>query len=95
MSNTISDHYRIVPAAQTVLSMKAPLYLMGNRTQPVDEQGKPDPMLNATTRRTMDALKAGDITAQEAQEQALLIQQYRTIAQRQADAAAKKKGAGQ
>ncbi len=93
MSNTISDHYRIVPAAQTVLSMKAPLYLMGNRTQPVDEQGKPDPMLNATTRRTMTALKTGEITPEEAQEQALLIQQYRTIAQRQAaaTAAAKKK----
>lgn len=88
MSNTISDHYRIVPAASTVLSMKAPLYLTGTRAQPVDEQGKPDPMLNATARRTMAALKAGEINAQEAQEQALLIQQYRTIAQRQSQAAA-------
>lgn len=88
MSNTISDHYRIVPAASTVLSMKAPLYLTGTRAQPVDEQGKPDPMLNATARRTMAALKAGEISAQEAQEQALLIQQYRTIAQRQSQAAA-------
>lgn len=91
MSNTISDHYRIVPAAQTVLSMKAPLYLIGNRTNPVDEQGKPDPMLNGTARRTITALKAGEITPEEAQEQAMLIQQYRAIAQRQAEAAAKKK----
>jgi hypothetical protein len=88
MANTISDHYRIVPAATTVLSMKAPLYLTGTRAQPVDEQGKPDPMLNATARKTMAALKAGEITQDEAREQALLIQQYRSIAQAQAQAAA-------
>lgn len=96
MVNTISDHYRIVPAASTVLSMKAPLYLSGTRAQPLDEQGKPDPMLNATARRTIAALKAGEITAEEAQQQAMLIQQYRTIAQRQQAAAAldaKKKAA--
>lgn len=91
MQNEIANHYRLIPDNQVTLTMPAPPHLIGTRANPVDEQGRPDPMLNATARRMTAALKAGQITADEAQREALLIQQYRAIAQRQAAAAAAKK----
>jgi hypothetical protein len=79
----IAAHYRIVPEGKTTLLMKAPAHLVGTRSNPVDEQGKPDPMLNATVRRMRAALDAGEITADDAQQEAKLIQQYRLINQAQ------------
>jgi len=90
-ANMLVDHYLIVPQGSTVLQLRAPPHLLGNRDAPVDEQGNPDPMLKATARRMATDLAAGKITEQDAQEESRLIMQYRQINQRQIDQAAKKK----
>jgi hypothetical protein len=90
MSNTIAGHYQIVPDGKAVLLMKAPLYLVGTRTAPVDESGKPDPTMGATSRRMLKALDDGEITQAQAADQAKLIQQYQRIFQTQAAAKAAK-----
>lgn len=92
MQNDLTDHYRIAPPNTITLAMPAPPHLLGTRTNPVDEQGKPDPMLNATAQRMKGALQRGEISTEEAMREAALIQQYRQIYQRQ-QAAAKKKAA--
>jgi len=84
----LAQHYQIVNQSKSALLMRAPTYLVGTRLQPTDEAGKPDPMLKATAKRTLDALQRGDITQDEAQQQALLIAQYQKLATQQAAAAA-------
>lgn len=86
MQNELASHYRIVPGDKIALAMKAPTHLVGTRANTVDEQGKPDPMLNATVRRMKAALQTGQMTDDEAQEEAVLIQQYRRIYQAQQQA---------
>jgi hypothetical protein len=90
MQNHLADAYRIAAPNTITLGMPAPMHLVGTRAAPVDEQGKPDPMLNATTRRMADALKNGDISVEEAQQEAQLIMLYRQIYQTQQNAAKKK-----
>lgn len=79
----LATHYRIIPDDKVTLAMKAPPHLVGTRANPVDEQGKPDPNLNATVRRMKAALQANEITPEEAAQEAKLIQQYRQIYQAQ------------
>ena len=91
MQDALAQHYQIVPGGKTPLLMQAPLHLVGTRANPTDEQGKPDPMLNATAARMKAALAAQQITPDEAQEEAKLIMQYRQMYQVQQAAAAAKK----
>lgn len=90
MQNELANHYRIVPGNKIALAMRAPMHLVGTRANPLDENGQPDPMLNATKRRMLDAFHSGDITQDEAEEEAVLIEQYRRISQAQQAAKAAK-----
>lgn len=82
-ADTIANHYRIVPEGQTALMTRAPLYLVGSRTMPVDENGNPDPQLNATVRRYQQAVKSGEISGDAAQAEAIRINQLRAVIARQ------------
>ena len=84
----IINQYSMVAQDRTVFGMRAPLYLLGTRTQPVDESGNPDPTLTSTIARTQKALADKKITPEEALDQAKLIHQYQLLYQKAAAARA-------
>lgn len=90
-ANILVDHYLIVPQGLTTLQLRAPAHLVGTRSDPVDENGKPDPMLTATVKRLNADAQAGRVTKEEYDAEAKLIARYRKINQAQIDANAKKK----
>jgi hypothetical protein len=89
--DNIANHYRIVPEGKTVLMMRAPQFLIGSRTNPVDENGNPDPTLKATVRRYQEAVRSGQIRGAAAEEEALRITALRNTIQEQIAQAAKVK----
>jgi hypothetical protein len=89
--NELVTHYSLMAPGRIAIVSDAPLYLIGSRTNPVDEQGKPDPTLSATIARYREAVKAGQIKGAEAEQEAMRIMSLRDMLQKQAEAAAKAK----
>lgn len=83
----LSLHYAIVAHEKSTFLLQAPSFMVGPTRAQID--------LPATSKATMDALGRGEITQEQAQQQADLLAQYRTTmaatAKAQADAAAKRK----
>lgn len=64
---SLADHYRIIPAQKTTLSMHVPLFLVGDRTAPD---------LGATVSLTKQQYESGALTREEYGRQAQLILQW-------------------
>lgn len=67
MYESLADHYRIVPAQKTILTMHVPLYLVGDRT---------NPDLAATAAQTKAKFESGELTREEYARQAQIIMQW-------------------
>lgn len=67
MYESLADHYRIVPAQKTILTMHVPLYLVGDRTAPD---------LVATAAKTKEMYESGQLTREEYGRQMSVVQQW-------------------